>query len=117
HLLLELKDAGAVGAVDEPRARTLLTENRLAEAERVVRYAVHVLDRGDEQAVLAEALNTHGVVLARLGNYLSARSLLQRAIEVAQTAGDSEGAGRAKLSLIEELSDQTAPPQLVSIYD
>src|SRR5213080_3584775 len=117
HLFLELKDVGAVAQVDETRARTLLAENRLAEAERVVRYAVHVLDRGDEQAVLAEALNTHGVVLARLGNYLSARSLLQRAIEVAETAGDLEGAGRAQLSLIEELSDQTAAPQLVSIYD
>ena len=117
HLFLELKDMGAVAQVDETRARTLLAENRLAEAERVVRYAVHVLERGDEQAVLAEALNTHGVVLARLGNYLSARSLLQRAIEVAETAGDLEGAGRAQLSLIEELSDQTAAPQLVSIYD
>jgi tetratricopeptide (TPR) repeat protein len=99
HLFLELKDMGAVAQVDETRGRTLLAENRLAEAERVVRYAVHVLERGDEQAVLAEALNTHGVVLARLGNYLSARSLLQRAIEVAETAGDVEGAGRAQLSL------------------
>ena len=117
HLFLELKDMGAVAQADETRARTLLAENRLAEAERVVRYAVHVLERGDEQAVLAEALNTHGVALARLGNYLSARSLLQRAIEVAETAGDLEGAGRAKLSLIEELSDQTAAPQLVAIYD
>ena len=43
--------------------------------------------------------------------------MLQRAIEVAETAGDLEGAGRAQLSLIEELSDQTAAPQLVSIYD
>ncbi|PYS66142.1 MAG: hypothetical protein DMF76_01065, partial [Acidobacteria bacterium] len=117
HLFLELKDMGAVAQADETRARTLLAENRLAEAERVVRYAVHVLERGDEQAVLAEALNTHGIALARLGNYLSARSLLQRAIEVAETAGDLEGAGRAKLSLIEELSDQTAAPQLVAIYD
>src|SRR5437016_6210443 len=117
HLFLELKDVGAVAQVDETRARTLLAENRLAEAERVVRYAVHVLERGDEQAVLAEALNTHGVVLARLGNYLSARSLLQRAIEVPETAGHLGGAGRAKPSLSEELSDQTAAPQLVSIYD
>ena len=117
HLFLELKDVGAVAQVDETRARTLLAENRLAEAERVVRYAVHVLDRGDEQAVLAEALNTHGIVLARLGNYLSAKSLLQRAFEVAETAGDPEGAGRAQLSLIEELSHQTPAPQLVSIYD
>src|SRR5437016_12532921 len=90
HLFLELKDMGAVAQVDETRARTLLAENRLAESERVVRYAVHVLERGDQQAILAEALNTHGIVLARLGNYLSATSLLQRAFEGAETAGDPE---------------------------
>src|SRR3989442_9603740 len=117
HLFLELKDVGAVAQVDETRARTLLAENRLSEAERVVRYAAHVLEKGDEQAVLAEALTTHGIALARLGDYLAAKSLLQRAIEVAETAGDLEGAGRAHLSLIEELSDQTAAPHLVSIYD
>src|SRR5207237_2423635 len=32
------------------------------------------------------------------------------------TTGDPEGAGRAKLSIIEELSGQTPAPQLVSIY-
>src|SRR5438132_1044307 len=116
HLFLSLSDVGAVAQVDETRARTLVAENRLAEAERIVRYAVHVLQKGDQQAVLAEALTTHGVAFARLGDYPSAKRLLQRAIEVAETTGDLEGAGRAKLSIIEELSGQTPAPQLVSIY-
>src|SRR5438093_2355466 len=116
HLFMELKDAGAVAQVDETRARTLLAEGRVAEAERVARNAVRTLEKGDEQAVLAEALTTHGVAHARLGDYPSAKRLLERAIEVAETTGDPEGAGRAKLSIIEELSGQTPAPQLVSIY-
>ena len=116
HLFLSLSDVGAVAQVDETRARTLVAENRLAEAERIVRYAVHVLQKGDQQAVLAEALTTHGVAFARLGDYPSAKRLLQRAIEVVETTGDLEGAGRAKLSIIEELSGQTPAPQLVSIF-
>src|SRR5438132_2666759 len=116
HLFFAQSDAGAVAQVDDTRARTLLAEGHVAEAERVARYAVRILEKGDEQAVLAEALTTHGVALARLGDYPSAKRLLQRAIEVAETTGDPEGAGRAKLSIIEELSGQTPAPQLVSIY-
>jgi len=116
HLFFSLNDAGAVAQVDDTRARTLLAEGRVAEAERVARYAVRTLEKGDEQAVLAEALTTHGVALARLGDHSAARRLLQRAIEVAETTGDPEGAGRAKVSIIEELSGQTPAAQLVSIY-
>ena len=116
RFFFSLSDMSMIAQVDDTRARTLLAEGLVAEAERMARYAVHTLEKGDEQAVLAEALTTHGVALARSGDYPSARRLLQRAIEVAETTGDLEGAGRAKLSIIEELSGQTPAPQLVSIY-
>src|SRR3989454_8601967 len=116
HLFFAQNDVGAVAQVDDTRARTLLAEGRVAEAERVARNAVRTLEKGDEQAVLAEALTTHGVAFARLGDYPSAKRLFQRAIEVAETTGDLEGAGRAKLSIIEELSGQTPAAQLISIY-
>src|SRR5438132_9073789 len=116
HLFFALNDVGAVAQVDDTRARTLLAEGCVSEGERLARYAVRGLEKGDEQAVLAEALTTHGVAHARLGDYPSAKRLLERAIEVAETTGDPEGAGRAKLSIIEELSGQTPAPQLVSIY-
>src|SRR5438034_1800898 len=116
HLFFVQNDMGAVAQVDDTRARTLLAEGRVAEAERVARNAVRTLEKADEQAVLAEALTTHGVAFARSGDYSSAKRLLQRAIEVAQTTGDLEGAGRTKLSIIEELSGQTPATQLVSIY-
>jgi len=52
-----------------------------------------------------------------LGDYPPAKRLLERAIEVAETTGDPEGAGRGKLSIIEELYGQTPALQLVSIYE
>ena len=116
HLFLELKDIGTAAQVNETRARTLLAEGHLVEAERMARSAVKTLERGGEQAVLAEALTTYGIALARLGHHVRAKGLLQRAIEVAQTAGDLEGAGRAKLSIIEELGEKIPAKELVSVY-
>lgn len=117
QLFIELKDTGTVAQVDETRARTFLASGRLADAERVIRAAVRTLERGDEKAVLAEALTTFGTVKARLGKFVRARQLLDRAIETAETCGDLEGAGRAKLAIIEELTSQTAPLELVATYD
>jgi CheY-like chemotaxis protein len=115
-LFLAIEDSVHLAQVNDTRARTLLAEGRLREAERFARSAVNTLERGDEQALLAEALTTHGIALARMGNYPRSRALLQRAIEVAETAGDLEGAGRAHLSIIEELAEQTSPTELTSIY-
>jgi CheY-like chemotaxis protein/tetratricopeptide (TPR) repeat protein len=116
YLFIKLKDKGTAAQVDDTRARTLLAEGHVAEAERVVRAAVRVLERGDHQAYLAEVLTTHGVALAHLGNHARARAALERAIEVAETTGDLEGAGRAKLSIIEELEEKIPTKELVSIY-
>jgi CheY-like chemotaxis protein/tetratricopeptide (TPR) repeat protein len=116
HLFLKLKDVGTAAQVDDTRARTLLAQGHVSEAERLVRSAVRVLERGDQQAVLAEALTTQGVALARLGNHPRAKTVLERAIEVAETTGDLEGAGRAKLSIIEELGEKIPTKELVSIY-
>jgi tetratricopeptide (TPR) repeat protein/ActR/RegA family two-component response regulator len=116
QLFQRLRDVGAVAQVDETRARTLLAQGYVVEAERIVRAAVRVLERGGQQAVLAEALTTHAIALARLGNDLRARSLFERAVSVAETAGDLEGAGRAKLTIIEELGRKIPAPDLVAIY-
>src|ERR1041385_6869125 len=115
-LFTELRDTGTVAQVDETRARTFLARGRFTDAERLIRSAVRVLDRGDEQAVLAEALTTYGIVKARLGKFVRARQLLDRAIQIAEICGDAEGSGRAKLSIIEELTAQTSPPELVETY-
>jgi CheY-like chemotaxis protein/tetratricopeptide (TPR) repeat protein len=115
-LFLKLKDAATAAQVDDTRARTLLAQGHAAEAERIARSAVRALERGGQQALLAEALTTQGVALARLGNHVRAKALLERAIGVAETVGDLEGAGRAKLSIIEEFSDTTSGKELITIY-
>jgi len=115
HFFFALNDVGMIAQVDETRARTLLAEGRLKEAKTFVRLAVKTLEKGDEQSLLAEALTTHGVVQARIGEYTQARNLFERAVTVAETAGDLEGAGKARLSIIEELSGQTPAAQLASI--
>ena len=115
-LFLSLGDQGHVAQVDDTRARTLLAEGHVREAERYARAAVKTLDKGDECSLLVEALTTHGIALARMGKHGGARTQFMRAIEVAETCGDLEGAGRARLSLIEELSAQTSMPELAIIY-
>ncbi|HMJ26445.1 MAG TPA: response regulator, partial [Pyrinomonadaceae bacterium] len=115
-LFLAIEDNVHLAQVNDTRARTLIAEGRFREAERFARSAVQTLEKGDEQALLAEALTTNGIALARLGNHARSRVLLQRAIEVAERAGDLEGAGRAHLSLIEEMGQQTSPTELASIY-
>jgi tetratricopeptide (TPR) repeat protein len=116
RLFLDLDDTGSVAQVDETRSRALLAEGRLNEAERFAQAAVKKLEYGGEQSLLAEALTTHGTVLARMGKTARANASLQRAIEVAQTSGNPEGAGRAHLSTIEEFGQQTSVDDLVLNY-
>ena len=80
-------DSVHTAQVDDTRARVLLAEGRVAEAEKLVRSAVRILEGGGQQSLLAEALTTHGLTLARLGRHKLARLTLQRAMEVAQNAG------------------------------
>lgn len=115
-LFLAIGDNVHLAQVNDTRARAMLSEGRLAEAEKFSRSAVKTLDKGDEQALLAEALTTYATVLARTGKEPSARLQIQRAIETAETAGDLEGAGRAQLTFIEELNTQSPMKDLVMVY-
>ncbi|MDT5272428.1 MAG: two-component system, OmpR family, response regulator QseB [Acidobacteriota bacterium] len=116
-LFTSMKDAVHTAQVDDTRARVLLAEGRTAEAEKLVRSAVQVLERGGQQSLLAEALTTHGIILARMGSHKIARLTLQRAVEVAQNAGDLEAAGLAALIILEELSDSLPAQDLSATYD
>jgi len=115
-IFVSLADQGLTAQVEDTRARAYLAEGRFLEAERNARTAVKTLDKGDECSLLVEALTTHGITLARLGRYSNARSELDRAIEAGENCGDLEGAGRARLTIIEELKDQTPTGELVSIH-
>lgn len=117
RLFASLKDKVHAAQVDETRARVLLTQGRNSDAERTARAVVNAFERGGQQALLAEALTTHGMTLARLGRHGHARRTLERAIDVAEQAGDREGAGRAALTLIEELREQLLVDEMQERYE
>lgn len=115
--MTSLKDSVHLAQVDETRARVFLAEGRVGEAERLARAAVGVLERGGEQSLLAEALTTLGTALARGRRDARAGEVLLRAVEVAEAAGDAEGAGAAALTLVEELGDRLALRELEAAFN
>jgi transcriptional regulator with PAS, ATPase and Fis domain len=117
QLLNRLKDSFGVAQVDERRARVMLAQGRNTEAEKIVRAAVCVLEKGDTQPPLTEALVTHGVALARLGFHEQSRRALQRAVEESTQTGDMEDTGRAELAVIEELGGYLTADEMRAIYE
>jgi signal transduction histidine kinase/ActR/RegA family two-component response regulator len=92
--------------VDETLAQLYLASNRCELAQRSICFAVDTLETTGEDALLAEALTTQGLVLCRLGRRHEAKPILERAQRVAGRCGDYEAAGRALLILIEEMCEQ-----------
>jgi CheY-like chemotaxis protein len=115
-LFTTLKDRVYLAQVDNTRAQVLLKQRRAAEAEKLASSAVRVLKGGDEQSLLAEALTTHGIALARLGRMQSAHDALQKAVEVAEQAGDGESAGQAAMTIIEECGSHLSESELRETY-
>jgi tetratricopeptide (TPR) repeat protein len=115
-LFVKLKDKGNVARVDETYARTLICEGRYSEAANVVRNSVRVFEEGDERSALAEALVTHGTALARLNNTSTALSAFNKAIAVAELAGDPNARGLAAIAVVEELSSSVDPVELRDYY-
>lgn len=111
-----LNDPGSAAQVLESRARAFLGSKQNAKAEEAARKSAEVLEGGAEGAYLAEALTTQGIALARLGKTEESRHALERAVEVAELAGDIEGAGRAELAISEELTESLSPGEMCAIY-
>ncbi|HEX6044479.1 MAG TPA: helix-turn-helix domain-containing protein, partial [Pyrinomonadaceae bacterium] len=74
------------------------------------------LKRGGEQALLAEALTTHGKALARLKQGHMAKTTLDQAIEIAQTAGSPNAGGIAAVTAIEELNSYLSVNAMQEYY-
>jgi tetratricopeptide (TPR) repeat protein len=115
-LHLSVGDHGGAAGADDTRAQAFLLEGRYNDAERIARRAVQALRQGGEQAVLAEALTTHGKALARLKQNQVAKTTLDHAVEIAQNAGNPDRGGIAAVTAIEELADYLAPDALQNYY-
>lgn len=105
RILINLKDSGTVAQVDETRARVFIAQKRYAEAERVAKAAVSTLEKGGRQSLLAQALTTYGIALARIGYHEQSRFNLFRAVETAHLSGAINDAGMAALAVVEELNE------------
>ena len=90
--------------VNDTLARLYLETRQLANAEEAIDVAVETLERTDSEAILAEALTTKGIVAGRLRRYSDAKTSLEAAHKVAERCGDFQGAVRALLGLVEEVS-------------
>jgi tetratricopeptide (TPR) repeat protein len=101
-IFTRLRDAGSLAQVDETRARVLVAERRYRDADRTLAGVLKTLEKGDESALLADALTLQGVIWARLWVYDASINVLRRAAEVAEGAGALTNAGLAVLTLIEE---------------
>jgi CheY-like chemotaxis protein/predicted negative regulator of RcsB-dependent stress response len=108
-VLTRLKDDGLLAQVKETRARVLIAERRYQEANLVIAEAIKTFEKGDEWALLADALTLQGVVLSRLRFYDRSIHVLRRAINLAQDSGALSSAGLAALTLIEEHGEARLP--------
>jgi len=102
----EFGDSVRRAQVDETLAQMYIASEQYTFAQRSIRLAVETLETSGEEALLAEALTTHGLVLCKLGRKHEAKPNLERARRVAERCGDDEGAGKPLLILIEEMCEQ-----------
>ena len=116
RLSVRVRDKIRTAQIDDTRAQVFIAQKKLKEAELVARGAVSVLEKSGQQCLLADALITHGIALARLHRTEQAKFTFQRAIEVAHQVGALNKAGLAALTLIEEL-DELLPDVLCAAYD
>lgn len=110
------KDKIRTAQFDESRAQVLIAERRYSQAASIARSAVSVLEKSGQQCLLTDALITHGIALARLGEKERAQFVFERAIEIAHQVGALNKAGLAAITLIEEL-DHVQTEVLIAAYE
>jgi len=115
RLTTRFKDKARTAQIDESRAQVLIAEGRLVEAECTARRAVSASKKSGHFCVMAEALITEGVALARLGRTARAHIVFRQAIEAAHQVNALNIAGLAALTLLEEIQD-LSPELLQAAY-
>jgi transcriptional regulator with PAS, ATPase and Fis domain len=115
-LAIALEDDRYIAQVEDTLARVMIGERHYQEALAVIRRTIKKLEQADQQSLLVEALTTFAVASARNGQTKAAYDALSRAISIGEHYGDEEGAGRAALSIIEEIGMTLPAVKLSQIY-
>jgi tetratricopeptide (TPR) repeat protein len=92
--------------VNETLARLYIATEQFDSGQNAIALAVKTLELTDEEALLAEALTTSGLINNKLGHQTEAKKNFEAAYRVAERCGDHEGAGRAMLVMVEEMRDR-----------
>jgi tetratricopeptide (TPR) repeat protein len=103
RLAVTARDRLRQAQVDETLAQVWIAERKYSDAEAAARSAVWVLRKTDRKALLAEALITHGITLARTKQLERSQLCFRKAIEEAQQVDALNVAGLASLAMIEEI--------------
>jgi tetratricopeptide (TPR) repeat protein len=115
RLTFSFKDKTRTAQIDETLAQVFIAEGKPKEAEAVARRAVWSLEKSGHQCMVAEALITQGIALARARRQERAQLIFQRAIETALKVDALNIAGLAALTLIEEIGP-LSPATLQAAY-
>src|SRR5262245_18029040 len=92
-----LHDYVRLAQVEETLAQLYLASEQYELAERSINSSVDTLEISGEEAFLAEALTTRGLILCRLGKKHEAKPSFERARRIGERCEDHEAAGRALL--------------------
>jgi tetratricopeptide (TPR) repeat protein len=115
RLSVSFKDKARTAQYDESSAQVFIAEGKPKEAEAVARRAVSALEKGGHYCMMAEALITRGIALARSRRTERAHFIFQQAIETALRVDALNIAGLATLTMIEEI-DHLSPATLQAAY-
>ncbi len=115
RLAVSFRDKAKVAQFDESIAQVLIAGGKFKLAEGVARRAVSALEKSGQQCLVADALITYGIALARLRKNDRAKFIFQKAVDVALHVDAANKAGLAALSLIEEIDD-LSPATLQAAY-
>ncbi|MDX6578251.1 MAG: hypothetical protein QOE96_4204 [Blastocatellia bacterium] len=116
HTFVTLGDVGTAAQVNDTRARVFIAQRSYVDAEKIAFSAASALEAGGEQSLLADALETQAVALARMGRFQSALGIFKRAAHISETAGDSQLSGKIFLTILEEVKSFLSPSEICSMY-
>lgn len=115
RLTVSFKDKARTAQIDETRAQVLVAEGKFKDAELMARKAASASEKAGHQCLVADALITQGIALARSRKKERAQFIFQSAIEVAYRVDALNKAGLAALTMIEEVSE-LSPATLHAAY-
>lgn len=108
RLSVSFKDKARTAQIDESSAQVFIAEGKPKEAEAVARRAVTALEKCGHYCMMAEALITQGIALARSSRQERAQFIFQQAIQTALRVDALNIAGLATLTMIEEIDHLSA---------